>query len=308
MTDTNPREQHAAGAPTPFGVVTMATNADAVVRACALAASVRVHEPGVPIALLTTLQHDAVPPGWFDAVLHITPPEPYAGELRYLNKLVHPLALSPFEHTLFLDDDTLVLRPFVATIEQHFAGRQIAINCLPCAATDERPGTNHLDPSIVCSATGHDICWNTYGGGHMYFERGPQPLVADALAVVTTERALYEEWSRQRIVSDEVALLIAANRGNVGMPSLADFVDAPKLRQTRQITVRVADSRYRWPQRPWGEDIDAVAILHFASSAKRSAGYAREIRRLTGLQQSTDRGARGLLRRLRHDLLRLLRR
>jgi hypothetical protein len=138
----------------------------------------------------------------------------------------------------------------------------------------------------------------------MYFERGALTSLEAAIAVVTDERDLYERWSGQTVVSDEIALLIASNRSSMEMPTIADFVDALTLQQANQIRVRVTDSAYRWAGRPWGNDISDVAVLHFASSAKLAAPYAREIYRLTGLRQRADRGLRGRARRLRHDLRR----
>ena len=143
----------------------------------------------------------------------------------------------------------------------------------------------------------------------MYFERTDTvtpPLAQAAIDVVVHERDLYERWSNQSIVSDELALLVAANRDRADMPSAPDFVDAINLRQAGRIRFRVVGSVYHWPERPWGEQIDDVAILHFCSSAKLAATYAREIHRLTGLRQRADVGLKGVLRRCRHDVRRWL--
>lgn len=288
-----------------FGIVTMATTADAIVRSCALAASVRRHHPEWPTTLLTTQPTAAVPGGFFTSIVHIETPEPFGGDMRFMNKLVHPFTLSPYERTLFLDDDTLVIRPIDRIIRDHFAGRALAINCQRSPQDGNRLGTNHLDPAVVCGELGTDSCWNTYGGGHMYFERSagtPPALAAAAVDVVLHERELYERWSGQTIVSDELALLIAANRGGVDMPTAPDFVDALSLRLAESVRFSVTTSCYRWPDRSWGQSIDDVAVLHFCSSSKLAANYAREIHRLTGLRQCADRGAKGVLRRCRHDL------
>lgn len=290
-----------------FGVVTMAVEPDAVVRACGLAASLRHHHPDWPVCLLTT-SGSSVPPGFFDSVVTLPDPEPFSGPLRYLNKLIHPFTLSPFDRTLFLDDDMLVIRPLDRVLRDHFVGRALAINTIVCTRSEPRPGTNHLDPATVCDELGVDRCRNTYGGGHMYFEHtaGTVPMLAQAaLAVVADERALYERWAQQPIVSDEVALLIAVNRFDVAMPNVPDFVDALSLYRADRARFSVAGASYSLPDRSWGDDTDQVAILHFCSSAKRAASYSREVHRLTGLRQSFDRGQGGIRRRLGHDALRL---
>lgn len=292
-----------------FGVVTMATDADSIIRACALSASLQLHQPAWPRCIITT-PDAVVPDGWFHHVIRFEQPEPYANHFRYLNKLVHPFVLSPFTRTLFLDDDTLVIRPFQTVLEANFLGHQVALNTRKDQADEPRPGTNHLDASVVCQELATSHCWNTYGGGHMYFESISQfpELAADAIDIAVNQPELYERWSAQSIVSDELALLIAINQQHFEMPTIPDFVDALSLRLADSAHFSVRESTYRLPGRPWGEQIGDVAILHFCSSAKRSVTYARSIRQLTGMRQSFDMGWRGALRRVHHDALRLRRR
>lgn len=290
-----------------FGVVTMASTADAMIRACALAASLRIHEPKVPIGLLVP-RRLRVHERFFDFVQWFDEPEPFAGELRYLNKLVQPFALSPFERTLFMDDDTLIIRPIRTTIDRAFRGHALAINCRVDDRSTPRHGMNHLVPEAVCETFGLNRCYNTNGGGHMYFERASRERVSEvaelAISYGADDAGRYERLAGQKVVSDEIALLLAANHLRLHMPVLPDFVDALTLKQASKIDLDVADSHYEWSERSWGVLVSDVRVVHFASSAKRSLPYSREIRRLTGLRQSFDRGLAGFRRRAAHRYLR----
>jgi hypothetical protein len=84
------------------GVIYVARGADYLDLATRSAMSLRARAPGVGVALFT--DQAAVAPGLFDAVL----PIPEGGPTPKLASLPE----SPFERTLYLDCDTLVLAPF----------------------------------------------------------------------------------------------------------------------------------------------------------------------------------------------------
>lgn len=281
-----------------FGYLTMAATPDAVVRSCALARSLRLQDPDMPVALIVAPPGLEIPRGFFDEVLFAPYPEPFRGELRYLNKLHHPIRLTPFERTLFLDDDTLVIRPLRQLVESEFARFPVALNTRLEGLSD-RSSMNHLMPGRVIDHFGIERCRNVYGGGHMYFRRCDEArdILCAAIRVACEDREVYEHLSGQTVVSDEVALMVVANERGLDMPTLPDFVDAYDLWQANQISVEVRTGTYRWPGRPWGRNIHDVRILHFCSRAKRSLPYRRQIHRLTGLRQSFDRGSVGMARR-----------
>lgn len=281
-----------------FGFLTMAAHPDAVVRACALARSLRLHEPGTPVALIVAPPSLTVPSGVFDHVLHASWPEPFEGELRYLNKLYHPIRLTPFEETFFLDDDTLVIGPLREVVESYFAPFPVAINT-QLNSRSVRSTMNHLVPLRVIEHFGIDQCRNVYGGGHMFFRRSDEAkrILETAIQIACAERTLYEYLAGQTVVSDEAALMIVANARGLDMPNLTDFVDAFDLWQANQIRVNVATGTFCWRERPWGQKLDDVRILHFCSRAKRSLPYRQEVYRLTRMHQSFDRGILGRARR-----------
>ena len=291
-------------------MVTMAITADSLVRACALAESVRVHEPGVPVALITMRGADIPSGSFFDETLWIDPPEPFSGNARYLNKLVHPFRMTPYRRTLFLDDDTLVIRPFLPVLREHFYGRSVAINCFEQLPGDPCPGINFVRADATARLTGRRRIDNLYGGGHYYFETGPpvDEVLDLALDVAVNRPDDYAAVAcpGQHQIADEVAFLYAVNTLHLDMPHLPDFVDALSLKRASQIRLSVRQSRYEWPNRPWGTRIEDVRIVHFASRGKRALPYQQEIHRLTGLRQSFDQGLPGAARRSRHRARALL--
>jgi hypothetical protein len=282
-----------------FGFVTMAANPDGVLRACALARTIRLQEPGAPVTLWLAAPGAEVPPGYFDAVRELDPAEPFGGARRYLNKLEYACRFAPYEANFFLDDDVLLVRPIRELLRRQFFECAVAINSR-LEGRSERVRMNHLVPSRVIERFGVDRCRNVYGGGHMFFRNteAARRILARSIAVVVEREWLYRELTSQDFISDELALMVVANEESLPMPTLPDFVDGLDLWQANQISLDSRRGVYRWRRRTWGERIEDVRLVHFYSHAKRSWPYCRELSRLTGRRQSFDRGPRGVLRRL----------
>ena len=87
-----------------FGILTLATMND-YLKAIGLALSVRVSNPGVPIAIACSKGVTALVKPYFDFVIDEQPG---------LRGFVHKIYIdkySPFDETLFLDSDILVFKP-----------------------------------------------------------------------------------------------------------------------------------------------------------------------------------------------------
>lgn len=292
-----------------FGFLTMAASADAVVRASALGRSLAAWEPKTPVALIVVDPTLEVPPGIFAEVIRVAKPEPFEGELRFLNKLYQTIRRSPFRHTFFLDDDTLVIGPLQPLIESRFASFPVAINTR-MEERREHATMNHLVPSRVIEEFGVSACRNVYGGGHMFFsdDAAAREILEASIQLVLERRDLYTRLAGQSVISDELALMVIANERGLPMPEIDDFVDAFSLWQANQIAFDTIAGTYRWPQRHWGRRIEDVRVLHFCSRGKRSLPYRKEIHRLTGLRQSFDEGPTGFARRVSMSLRNELRR
>jgi hypothetical protein len=96
--------------PSAFGVLTLATPND-YLKAIGLALSVRVSNPGVPIAVACSERVGALVAPYFDKVIL---------EKAGLKGFVHKVYLdqySPFEETVFFDSDVLIFKPILPFIE-----------------------------------------------------------------------------------------------------------------------------------------------------------------------------------------------
>lgn len=281
----------------------MATNTDAAIRAAALAASLRRVGETAPIHMLAPRALE-IPHG-FDHV-HRFDAEPFTGDLRYLNKLVHPLNRSPFNRTLFLDDDVIAIQPITPVVDEHFAGLPLAINCQTHEASDDVTGTNLVHPPSVAREFNRETVLNVNGGGHMYFERSDEAHgIAQRAIDAATDRDRYERLAGQTIVSDEVALAIVANEERLPWPTLPDFVDAVNFDQGNSLDLDAITGDYEWPGRPWGDTINNVRLVHFCTRGKRALPYRKAIHDLTGQRQTFDRGITGAARRARLRISRL---
>ena len=99
----------------PFGILTLATPND-YLKAIGLALSVRVSNPGVPIAVACSARVRPLVEPYFDHVV-----EEKAGLRGFVHK-VYLDQYSPFEETMFFDSDVLVFKPvmpYVETWRQH---------------------------------------------------------------------------------------------------------------------------------------------------------------------------------------------
>lgn len=94
-----------------FGILTLATTKD-YVKAIGLALSVRLSNPGLPIAVACPPSARSLLEPYFDYVVDEQP-----GLRGFVHK-VHLDRYSPFEKTLFFDSDVLVFRPVLEVIQQ----------------------------------------------------------------------------------------------------------------------------------------------------------------------------------------------
>lgn len=147
-----------------FGFITMAYGPDRYMRqAETLARSLRLHMPGIPLALVT----DRTDPGdLFDVVVPMLPFS-NAGTLHKISLYDY----SPFEETLFIDSDCVVVRPFheqLSAISRHdFA--PVVNKCL-------KAGEQDLwleDVGKALQAVG-GTCFPKFNGGVYFFRKGDE--------------------------------------------------------------------------------------------------------------------------------------
>jgi hypothetical protein len=147
-----------------FGFITMAYGPDRFIRqAETLARALRRHMPGMPLALVT----DRTDPGdLFDVVVPMLPFS-NAGTLHKISMYEY----SPFEETLFVDSDCIVVRPFheqLAAISRYeFA--PIVNKCLKAGEQDL-----WLEDVGKALEGVNGTCFPKFNGGVYFFRKGDE--------------------------------------------------------------------------------------------------------------------------------------
>jgi hypothetical protein len=157
-----------------FGILTLATPND-YLKAIGLALSVRVSNPGVPIAVACPPRARPLLEPYFDHVID---------ELPGLRGFVHKVHLdhySPFEETMFFDSDVLVfkpLQPYVDVWRQH-----------PYTATGRMMSTGKsafgMDRADMLRQLGKKELVVIDGAGHAFFRKPACAEIFDAARDVT---------------------------------------------------------------------------------------------------------------------------
>jgi hypothetical protein len=257
--------------PGDLGVMTMAESSAALVRACGLAASLDAAGETMLRALLHAPDL-VVPSGFFDIAIP-TPADPYRGRWFYLNKLVHPFALTPFRRTLFLDSDVIVRRPVSCLVQDHFRGRPVAL-CVkhePIDSTDVLG--NHFVPQRFAQAFGTPLVQNPDGGGHMYFESGlaSASIVRRALEFATCQEDLYHWLSGGfGFVADELALLAILTIDGIGLPTRIGAVHAVQVEEVDRIVAFLERPAAAAPDMRY---VEGVTLFHFFGRAHEAEAY-----------------------------------
>jgi hypothetical protein len=178
-----------------FGVLTLATPKD-FLKAIGLALSVRVSNPGVPIAVACSPSVAPLVSKYFDHVIL---------ENAALRGFLHKLQLdhySPFEETFFFDADVLVLRPLGDVIHQ-FRSR-------PYTACGEYTNSGISDFGLnrhdVLAKIGHSALVHIDGAGHAYFKK---PACSDLFDLAREIADDYESYAGQIGLADEDVMDIA---------------------------------------------------------------------------------------------------
>lgn len=212
----------------------------------------------------------AAPDGLFDAMIEI-PDDPFRERWFYLNKLIHPFALTPFKRTLFLDSDTLVRRPLAELVAKHFSGKPVALFVKNEPVESTAVMGNHFIPQRFSRELGTVMVQNPDGGGHMYFESGPDSasIVARALSFVTDSEALYHHLSgNYEFVSDELALLAILTIDGIVLPARSGAVYAVQPDEVEAVATLLKEERHD-TESACGK----ATIFHFFGQAKNSETY-----------------------------------
>jgi hypothetical protein len=177
-----------------FGILTLATPGDWL-KAIGLALSVRVSNPGIPIAVACSPKLRGKLSPFFDYVIDENP------DLRGFIHKVHLDRYSPFETTLFFDSDVLVFRPVLPFIEEW--GDQPYTACGNYRAGGR--SSFGLQRSQVLPRLGKAEMVHIDGAGHALFKKPGCEAVFDRAREVSAE---YSKWAGDAVYADEDAMNI----------------------------------------------------------------------------------------------------
>jgi len=194
---------------TSFGVLTLASSSD-YLKAIGLALSLRISNPGVPIAIACSRKLEPLVAPYFDYVI-----EEQAG-LRGFEHKVHLDEYTPFETTFFLDSDVLVfkpLKPYVA-LWGHPA----------YSATGSYQTTGFssfgLDRASVLKKIGFERLTVIDGAGHACFHVQESKPLFDLARTIT---ANYKDYAGDIKYADEDAVAIAMTMLQMPPAPYGDF-------------------------------------------------------------------------------------
>lgn len=178
-----------------FGILTLATPND-YLKAIGFALSVRVSNPGVPIAVACSKKvSDFIRP-YFDIVI-----EEKAGLRGFVHK-VHLDHYSPFQATMFFDSDVLVFKPIMPFIINWGPGVYHACGRLSADGFS----TFGLDRKKVLMKIGKKYLSVIEGAGHAFYRKPECSAVFDLARTITAD---YKAYAGEIPYADEDVVAIA---------------------------------------------------------------------------------------------------
>lgn len=247
-----------------FGVLTLATPDDWQ-KAIGLALSLRVSNPGVPIAVACAPRVGRLLAPWFDYIVEENP------ALRGFEHKVHLDRYSPFAETFFFDSDVLVFRPLSEVLDAWRVHPYTACGIY----VDGGISSFGLDRDKVMRRIRRDRFVQIDGAGHAYFRKPDCTRVFDLAREITRD---YRDWAGDIMYADEDAVDIAMTLLDLPPMPPGDFFSrycsarrgTMEMDATRGLCrfVAATDGRVQQPH-----------MMHFAAN-EAAFQYARQLYRL----------------------------
>ena len=163
-----------------FGILTLATPND-YLKAIGLALSVRVSNPGIPIAVACSRKIRPLVAPYFDYVIDERP------ELRGFVHKVYLDQYTPFQETMFFDSDVLVFKPIRKHVEKWGAGPYYACGHLLSSGKS----AFGMDWPTVLKKIGKSKMVVIDGAGHAFFRKPSCNAVFDLARKITRDHKYY---------------------------------------------------------------------------------------------------------------------
>jgi hypothetical protein len=192
-----------------FGILTLATQED-YKKAIGLALSVRVSNPGVPVAVACSPRVRELVSPFFDYVVEEDP------SLRGFMHKLHLDRYSPFEETFFFDSDVFVFRSLGEIIEQWRPQPYTA--CGDYITSGISPFG--LDRAKILRLIGYEKLVHIDGAGHAYFRKPQCHAVFDLAREVARD---YHAYAGNIQFADEDVMDIVMTKLNLKPMSREGF-------------------------------------------------------------------------------------
>jgi hypothetical protein len=192
-----------------FGVLTLATAHDHL-KAIGLALSLRVSNPGLPVAVACpdSARHLLAP--YFDLVITEKP-----GLRGFVHK-VHLDDYTPFERTIFFDSDVLVFKSLIPYVTQWGSPAYTACGSY---MTDGVSGFG-MDRARVMQKIGASSLVTIDGAGHAYFCAPQSRAVFDTARKITAD---FQQYAGDIPYADEDVMAIAMTMHELPPADYSDF-------------------------------------------------------------------------------------
>jgi hypothetical protein len=250
-----------------FGVLTLATSSD-YRKAIALALSVRVSNPGVPIAVACFPEVRPLVTPYFD---YVTDQD---RSVRGYEHKIHLDRYSPFEETFFFDSDVLVFREVSAVLDgwraQPFTacGNYVTGGVSPFG----------LDRTKALKLIGADKLVHIDGAGHYYFRKPDCDAVFDLARSVARDLREYAVNPDELKFADEDVMDIVMTRMNLKPVPHGEFWSRYCTGRSGTMVMDVARGECQFVSATSGK-IQRPFMMHFAAREAPFA-YVKQLRRL----------------------------
>lgn len=234
-----------------FGVLTLATPND-YLKAIGLALSVRVSNPGVPIAVACSAALAPRLAPYFDHVIE---------ERRGLRGFQHKVYLdqySPFQETFFFDSDVLVFKALHPYAELWGRPAYSAVGDLRTHGISEFG----LDRGAVLRRLGRERLVVIDGAGHAFFRKPDCTAVFDHARQVTED---YAQWAGNATYADEDAMSIVMTARDLPPAPYGDFFSRHASAVPGTLVLDAARGMCRFVWRNDGKPFEPC-MMHFAAN------------------------------------------
>lgn len=269
-----------------FGILTLATPND-YLKAIGLALSVRVSNPGVPIAVACSARVRPLVEAYFDHVVQ---------EEAGLRGFVHKVYLdrySPFDETMFFDSDVLVFKSVLPYVEQWREHAYTA--CGKYQSTGK--STFGMDRAAMLQKIGKSRLAVIDGAGHAYFRK------PDCLAVFDDAREItahHKEFMGGIPYADEDVMDVVMTKFDIPPMPFSDFFSRRISALPRTLKMNATRGACEFVFRDTGQ-VMHPCMMHFAANEAPFIYHYQ----LAKLFRQARVPSRGLWRSALHDFYEL---